>query len=69
MNIFFCCVVALQSSRELFRIYGGGEKLHSSTHGMDPHNPEMHATLVLHGPSIAPLQRVRKVYLEDKTTF
>ncbi|EYC13636.1 hypothetical protein Y032_0043g829 [Ancylostoma ceylanicum] len=42
------------------KMYAGGAKLHSSTHGMDPQQPEMHATLVLHGPDIHPLQRIHR---------
>ncbi|KAK6747368.1 hypothetical protein RB195_000520 [Necator americanus] len=45
---------------EMTRKYGG-QKLHSSTHGMDPNEPEMHATLVLVGPDIPPKQLVRRI--------
>ncbi|RCN36689.1 hypothetical protein ANCCAN_17421 [Ancylostoma caninum] len=46
---------------ELLKTYGNGSKMHSSTHGMDPYETEMHATLVLHGPDIVPLQRIHRV--------
>ncbi|ETN69318.1 type I phosphodiesterase / nucleotide pyrophosphatase, partial [Necator americanus] len=53
--------VNFECTREEMKRKYGGQKLHSSTHGMDPNEPEMHATLVLVGPDIPPKQLVRRI--------